>query len=86
MKRILPSFLQNAVELSFMGVTFLTGLAIAFLVPVLSLFLSDELHVRPLLVGAFFTANAIAGIVIGLAALIFFARYLSLVYDSAPAP
>jgi SET family sugar efflux transporter-like MFS transporter len=65
MKRILPSFLQNAVELSFMGVTFLTGLAIAFLVPVLSLFLSDELHVRPLLVGAFFTANAIAGIVIG---------------------
>jgi hypothetical protein len=28
----------------------------------------------------------IAGIVIGLAALIFFARYLSLVYDSAPAP
>lgn len=28
----------------------------------------------------------IAGVVIGLAALIFFARYLSLVYDSAPAP
>lgn len=28
----------------------------------------------------------VAGIVIGLAALIFFARYLSLVYDSAPAP
>nr|WP_321237922.1 sugar efflux transporter [uncultured Tolumonas sp.] len=65
MKRILPSFLQNAVELSFMGVTFLTGLAIAFLVPVLSLFLSDELHVRPLLVGAFFTTNAVMGIIIG---------------------
>lgn len=65
MKRTLPSFLQNPVELSFMGVTFLTGLAIAFLVPVLSLFLSDELHVRPLLVGVFFTANAIAGIVLG---------------------
>jgi SET family sugar efflux transporter-like MFS transporter len=65
MKRLLPSFLQNAVELSFMAVTFLTGLAIAFLVPVLSLFLSDELHVRPLFVGAFFTANAVAGIIIG---------------------
>ncbi len=48
-----------------MGVTFLTGLAIAFLVPVLSLFLSDELHVRPLLVGAFFTVNAVMGIIIG---------------------
>lgn len=54
MKRLLPAFMRNAVEMSFMGVTFLTGLAIAFLVPVLSLFLSDELHVRPLLVGAFF--------------------------------
>lgn len=65
MKRIIPTFLRNPVELSFMLVTFLTGLAIAFLVPVLSLFLSHELQVRPLLVGLFFTANAIAGVVIG---------------------
>lgn len=65
MKRLLPAFMRNAVEMSFMGVTFLTGLAIAFLVPVLSLFLSDELHVRPLLVGAFFTVNAVMGIIIG---------------------
>ncbi len=65
MKRLLPAFMRNTVEMSFMGVTFLTGLAIAFLVPVLSLFLSDELHVRPLLVGAFFTVNAVMGIIIG---------------------
>lgn len=65
MKRLLPAFMRNPVEMSFMGVTFLTGLAIAFLVPVLSLFLSDELKVRPLLVGAFFTANAVMGVIIG---------------------
>ena len=65
MKRLLPAFMRNPVEMSFMGVTFLTGLAIAFLVPVLSLFLSDELKVRPLLIGAFFTANAVMGIIIG---------------------
>ncbi len=55
----------NATELGFMCVTFITGLAIAFLVPVLSIFLTDELHVRPLLVGLFFTVNAVAGIVVG---------------------
>jgi MFS transporter, SET family, sugar efflux transporter len=65
MKRKLPALFYNPIELSFMMVTFLTGLAIAFLVPVLSLFLSDELHVRPLLVGLFFTANAVVGIIIG---------------------
>lgn len=59
------SFLSNSTEMGFMGVTFITGLAIAFLVPVLSVFLTDELQVRPLLVGLFFTANAIAGIVVG---------------------
>lgn len=65
MKRLLPAFMHSTVEMSFMGVTFLTGLAIAFLVPVLSLFLSDELHVRPLLVGLFFTINAVMGIIVG---------------------
>lgn len=55
----------NATELGFMCVTFITGLAIAFLVPVLSIFLTDELHVRPLLVGLFFTVNAVTGIVVG---------------------
>jgi len=65
MKRMLPSLFYNPIELSFMIVTFLTGLAIAFLVPVLSLFLSDELHVRPLLVGLFFTANAVVGVIVG---------------------
>ncbi len=65
MKRLVPAFMRNAVEMSFMGVTFLTGLAVAFLFPVLSLFLSDELHVRPLLVGVFFTTNAVMGIIVG---------------------
>lgn len=65
MKRLLPTFMRNKIEMSFMGVAFLTGLAVAFLVPVLSLFLSEELKVRPLLVGSFFTVNAVMGIVVG---------------------
>lgn len=55
----------NSTELGFMGVSFFTGLAVAFLVPVFSLFLSDEIRVRPLLVGLFFTANAVVGVVVG---------------------
>lgn len=55
----------NSTELGFMGVSFFTGLAVAFLVPVFSLFLSDEIRVRPLLVGLFFTANAVVGVLIG---------------------
>lgn len=55
----------NATELGFMSVTFFTGLAVAFLVPVFSLFLTDEIRVRPMLVGMFFTANAVVGVIIG---------------------
>lgn len=64
-KRWVPEFFSNPTEIGFMGVTFITGLAIAFLVPVLSLFLSEELKVRPFLVGLFFTVNAVMGIVVG---------------------
>jgi len=61
----LPSFMNSPTEIGFMAVTFFTGLAIAFLVPVLSLFLSDELKVRPFLVGLFFTVNAVMGVIVG---------------------
>ncbi|MCD8547958.1 MAG: sugar efflux transporter [Aeromonadaceae bacterium] len=55
---------RDPVLLSFMLVTFITGAAVALMVPVLSLFLADELGVRPLLVGLFYTVNAVAGILI----------------------
>lgn len=55
---------RDPVLLSFMLVTFITGAAVALMVPVLSLFLANEIGVRPLLVGIFYTVNAVAGILI----------------------
>lgn len=51
-------------SLAFMAVTFLTGIGAAFFIPTMSLFLSDEVGVSPFGVGVFFTANALAGIVV----------------------
>lgn len=56
--RILP----DSQSLAFLVVAFITGLASALQTPTLSLFLSGEVHVRPFMVGLFFTVNAIAGI------------------------
>ncbi|MGL5947667.1 MAG: MFS transporter [Aeromonas sp.] len=54
----------DAISLSFLAVTFITGLAVALQVPTLSLFLSQEVGARPLLVGLFYTVNAIVGIAV----------------------
>jgi SET family sugar efflux transporter-like MFS transporter len=54
----------DSVSLAFLVTAFLTGTAGALQVPILSLFLSNEIGVRPFLVGLFYTVNALAGIVI----------------------
>jgi SET family sugar efflux transporter-like MFS transporter len=54
----------DQVSLAFLLTAFLTGAAGALQVPILSLFLSNEIGVRPVLVGLFYTVNAVAGIVI----------------------
>ncbi|PJG58456.1 MFS transporter [Aeromonas cavernicola] len=54
----------DPVSLSFVAVTFITGMAVALQVPTLSLFLAKEVQVRPFLVGLFYTVNAVVGILI----------------------
>ncbi|VEB96233.1 Sugar efflux transporter B [Cedecea lapagei] len=49
---------------AFLIVAFLTGIAGALQTPTLSLFLTDEVHVRPALVGFFFTGSAMIGILV----------------------
>ncbi|EIC86516.1 MFS transporter [Serratia sp. M24T3] len=49
---------------TFLLVSFLSGIAGALQAPTLSLFLTNEVKVRPLWVGLFYTVNALAGIVI----------------------
>ncbi|MDF7680724.1 sugar efflux transporter SetB [Enterobacteriaceae bacterium ESL0689] len=59
------SFLRgrfNLTSFAFLCVAFLTGIAGALQTPTLSLFLSDEVHARPAMVGFFFTGSAIIGI------------------------
>lgn len=47
---------------AFLIVAFLTGIAGALQTPTLSLFLTNEVHARPAMVGFFFTGSAIIGI------------------------
>ncbi|MFB2711276.1 MFS transporter [Aeromonas veronii] len=54
----------DPVSLSFLAVTFMTGVAVALQVPTLSLFLAEEVQVRPFLVGLFYTINAVVGILV----------------------
>lgn len=54
----------NPIFAAFLLVAFLSGIAGALLTPTLSLFLTTEVKVRPLWVGFFYTANAVAGIVV----------------------
>lgn len=44
---------------AFLIVAFLTGIAGALQTPTLSLFLTNEVHVRPAMVGFFFTGSAV---------------------------
>lgn len=55
---------SDPVSLSFLGVTFTTGMAVALQVPTLSLFLAQEVGVRPFLIGLFYTINAVVGILV----------------------
>ena len=49
-------------SMAFLIVAFLTGIAGALQTPTLSIFLTDEVHARPAMVGFFFTGSAIIGI------------------------
>ena len=49
---------------AFLIVAFLTGIAGALQTPTLSLFLTNEVHARPAMVGFFFTGSAIIGITV----------------------
>ncbi|HDD9104265.1 TPA: sugar efflux transporter SetB [Escherichia coli] len=49
---------------AFLIVAFLTGVAGALQTPTLSIFLTDEVHARPAMVGFFFTGSAVIGILV----------------------
>ncbi|HDD0183356.1 TPA: sugar efflux transporter SetB [Escherichia coli] len=49
---------------AFLIVAFLTGIAGALQTPTLSIFLTDEVHARPAMVGCFFTGSAVIGILV----------------------
>ncbi|EOQ5332622.1 sugar efflux transporter SetB [Escherichia coli] len=49
---------------AFLIVAFLTGIAGALQTPTLSIFLTDELHARPAMVGFFFTGSAVIGVLV----------------------
>ncbi|EPI3499354.1 TPA: sugar efflux transporter SetB [Escherichia coli] len=50
--------------MAFLIVAFLTGIAGALQTPTLSIFLTDEVHARPAMVGFFFTGSAVIGILV----------------------
>lgn len=65
MKR--PNWLSqrfNPIFAAFLLIVFLSGIAGALQAPTLSLFLTTGVKVRPLWVGLFYTANAVAGILV----------------------
>lgn len=49
---------------AFLIVAFITGIAGALQTPTLSIFLTDEVHARPAMVGFFFTGSAVIGILV----------------------
>ncbi|HIC1668015.1 TPA: sugar efflux transporter SetB [Escherichia coli] len=49
---------------AFLIVAYLTGIAGALQTPTLSIFLTDEVHARPAMVGFFFTGSAVIGILV----------------------
>lgn len=51
-------------SMAFLVVAFLTGIAGALQTPTLSIFLTDEVHARPAMVGFFFTGSAVIGILV----------------------
>lgn len=53
-----------AASMSFMSLSFLSGIGAALFVPTMSLFLTREVGVSPFAVGVFFTINAVCGIAV----------------------
>ncbi|ENB4430358.1 sugar efflux transporter SetB [Escherichia coli] len=51
-------------SMAFLIVAFFTGIAGALQTPTLSIFLTDEVHARPAMVGFFFTGSAVIGILV----------------------
>ncbi|EEQ9474461.1 sugar efflux transporter SetB [Escherichia coli] len=51
-------------SMAFLIVAFLIGIAGALQTPTLSIFLTDEVHARPAMVGFFFTGSAVIGILV----------------------
>ncbi|HBN1808987.1 TPA: sugar efflux transporter SetB [Escherichia coli] len=51
-------------SMAFLIVAFLTGIAGALQTPTLSIFLTDEVHARPAMVGFFFNGSAVIGILV----------------------
>lgn len=54
--------ITDSTSLAFLAIAFLAGIASALQTPTLSLFLTDEVQVRPVMVGLFFTGSAVIGI------------------------
>jgi len=54
----------DSTSLAFLAIAFLAGIASALQTPTLSLFLTDEVQVRPVMVGFFFTGSAVIGILV----------------------
>ncbi|HHU9136652.1 TPA: sugar efflux transporter SetB [Escherichia coli] len=54
----------DLISTAFLIVAFLTGIAGALQTPTLSIFLTDEVHARPAMVGFFFTGSAVIGILV----------------------
>lgn len=54
----------NVVAFAFLLIAFLTGIASAFQLPTLSLFLSQEIQTSPTMLGYFYAINALIGIVL----------------------
>ncbi|HBO39126.1 MAG TPA: MFS transporter [Pasteurellaceae bacterium] len=54
----------NLVAFAFLLTAFLTGIASSFQLPTLSLFLSQEINVSPIMVGNFYAINAVIGILL----------------------
>ncbi len=64
---ILNSVLRRQPDLTssaLLVIAFLTGIAGALQLPTLSLFLSTEVKVNPLMVGLYYTGSAVIGIVV----------------------
>lgn len=64
MNKIRPEKPANVVAFAFLLIAFLTGIATSFQQPTLSLFLTQEIHASPMMMGYFYALNALIGILL----------------------